>query len=367
MKYNKVFATFADKQLEKEFLEHERESALKYLRPVVLILGILFFLFIIPDYFLIPSAQAFRNILLLRGTFLLLIVFFFIMLGQKGVQSNLHSWVSVYALIVTVFYLFIYYHYEAPAGASPFFVQSLAVIVLILIFFSLDSHWLYMVAISLFLSAGFMVVSYYRQEEIPAVGFAAVFVYIMLVLGVSSISAYRINLYKRMQFIDRRELKQLSEEDVLTGFYNRNKFNAELSRWLDLARRYQYSFALIMLDVDNLKSINDLHGHLVGDEILKEYAGLVQSRLRSSDIFARWGGDEFIVLLPDVDLSQAIRTAEHIRDTVTSYKFQHAETVKCSFGIAEFEKGDDHIKIIKRADSRLYQAKREGKNRVVGK
>ncbi|MFO8191475.1 MAG: diguanylate cyclase [Bacillota bacterium] len=365
MEYNKLYAAFTDKQLEKEFLEYERDSTLKHLRPLVLALGILFFLFVIPDYFLNPSARVFWAIFLLRTIYLFLIIFFFIMLGKKEIQANLQDWISVYALIVTIFYLLIYYQYEVSVATSPFFVQSLAVVVFILVFFSLDSHWLHMVVISLFLSAGFMIVSYYRQEGIPLPGFAAVFVYIILALVISSISAYRINLYKRMQFINRRELKELSEKDVLTGIFGRSKFDAELKRWLGLARRYQYSFALIMLDVDDLKAVNDQHGHLVGDRVLKEFTVLVQGRLRSSDVFARWGGDEFIILLPDADLDQAVQMADRIRDTIASYKFSHGDTVSCSFGVSGYEEGDDHIKVVQRADNRLYQAKNKGKSQVV--
>jgi hypothetical protein len=155
MKNNRLFATFTDSQLEKEFIEHEMESALKYLRPGVLVLGILFFLFIIPDYFLTHSTQVFRIILAIRFVFLLLVIFFLIMPGKKDVQSSLRNWVSFYTLTVTVFYLLIIHRHEAPGRASPFFVQSLAVVVLILIFFSFNSHWLHMVAISAFLSAVF--------------------------------------------------------------------------------------------------------------------------------------------------------------------------------------------------------------------
>lgn len=365
MKYNKLFATLADSELEKEFLEHERESILKYLRPGMLVLGIIFFLFIIPDYFLNPSAQVFKTILVTRAVFLILIVFFFIMLGKKEIQSNLHNWISVYALIVTVSYLLIYYQYEASGGSSPFFVQSLAVVVFILIFFSIDSHWLHMVIISFLLSAGFIVVTGIRQEGITPSGVFAVYVYILLALVISSFSAYRINIYKRMQFISRCELKRLSEEDGLTGIYNRSKFDKELDRWLDLARRYEHSFAMIMFDIDNLKTINDLYSHITGDKVLIEFAGLVQKELRSSDIFARWGGDEFIILLPNTGLDQAVQMAERIRDVVMSHNFNQVGTVSCSFGVAVYEKGDDRNTIVQRVDNRLYSAKKNGKRSII--
>jgi len=366
MKFNRLLASFADKELEKEFLEHERESSLKHLRPGILFLGILFFLFIIPDYFLNPTTQIFRMILVIRSVFLLLVIFLYIMLGKKEVQSNLHIWISVYALAVTVSYLLIYYHYEDSVGASPFYIQSLAVIVFILIFLSLERHWLYMVVISSFLGAGFMIISKHGWEEIPQSGFAAVSVYLLLILLISSIWAYRINIYKRKEYVNKLELKELSEKDFLTGIHNRSKFNAELNRWLNQAARYQNSFALIMMDIDDLKIINDQHGHVAGDRVLTEFAGLVKKELRSSDIFARWGGDEFIILLPYAGLSQAVQMAVRIHDIILSYRFIETETVSCSFGVTEFEEGDDQITIVQRVDNNLYKAKKEGKNRIVG-
>lgn len=365
MKYNWLLANFADKKLEEEFLEHERENTLKYMRPVVLIFGILFFLFIIPDYFLHPAAEVFRLFLIVRTVFLVLVVILFIMLGNKRFQRNIQDLISIYTLIVSFSYLLIYYHYEASSGASPFYVQSLAVIVLILVFFSLDSHWLHMVAISCFLGSGFLVATYYREEVIAASGFAAVAVYIFLALAISSVEAYRINIYKRKHFLDRMQLKQLSEIDALTNAYNRGKFDEELKHWIDLAKRYNYGFALIIIDIDNLKAINDLHGHMAGDRVLKEFSGLVQSCLRSSDIFARWGGDEFMILLPNAGLEQAIQMAERIRDQIAANSFSFGDQVASSFGLAVYEKDDNQDAIIQRADSRLYRAKKEGKNRII--
>jgi two-component system, cell cycle response regulator len=360
MIYNKLFATFTDKQMELDFLEHERKSSLKYLRPVMLALGILFFMFVIPDYFLNPTAHIFWVILVIRSVFLLLVIVLYLMLSKKEVQANLHRWISVYTFAVTVFYLLIYSIYESSIGTIPFYIQSLAIIVFILIFFSLESYWLPTVAIAFCLSAGFMIISHYRWDEIPSSGFAAVSVYMILALLISAGKAYRLNIYKRIEFLNKLQFKELSEKDPLTGICNRFKFDAELNWWLDQAKRYHNKFALIMLDIDNMKTINDLHGHITGDEVLSEFADLVNQELRSSDIFARWGGDEFIILLPYAVLSEAAQMAERICAKVFSHSFNQVESVSFSFGAAEYEEGDNHISIVQRVDSKLYEAKMEG-------
>ena len=353
--------TFADKALEADFLEHERENILRYMRPLVLASGLLFFFFAVPDYFLNPSPEVFRVILAVRTLFLMLVLLFFLALGSRQVQLKLHNWVSIYALIVTVAYLVIYYYYETTVAYSPFFVQSFAVIVFILIFFSIDSHWVHMLVISTLLAAGFIVISVLRDEDISSTGLAGVIVYIMLVIIISSLAALRINIYKRLQFIDRRKLKELSEKDALTGIYNRGKFDQELSRAINMAERYEYIFSLIMIDLDNLKTVNDQMGHQAGDKILKEFAGLVRSQLRASDLFARWGGDEFIVLLPYTDSEQAIAMAERISNTVESYNSAVVDKMSCSFGIAVYKENDDPNTIVQRADNMLYEAKSKKK------
>jgi len=120
-----------------------------------------------------------------------------------------------------------------------------------------------------------------------------------------------------------------------------------------------------MLDLDNLKTINDLHSHIAGDYVLKEFAGLVQKELRSSDIIARWGGDEFTILLPNAGLDQAVHMAGRIRDIVMLYNFSRIGPVSCSFGVAVYEKGDDRTTIVQRVDNRLYRAKKNGKSMII--
>lgn len=210
-----------------------------------------------------------------------------------------------------------------------------------------------------------MIISNYRWDDVPSSGIAAVSVYMLIALLISAITAYRLNIYKRMEFLNKLEFKELSEKDTLTGIYNRCKFDAELYQWLGQAERYQNNFALIMLDIDNMKTINDLQGHVAGDEVLRELADLVKDELRSSDVFARWGGDEFIILLPYAVLSEAVQMAERICDKIFSHHFNKVESVSFSFGTAEYEEGDDHVSIVRRVDGKLYEAKKVGKNRFA--
>ncbi len=154
--------------------------------------------------------------------------------------------------------------------------------------------------------------------------------------------------------------------DGLTGVYNRAKFEEELQCEIDKVVRYKTeSFALVFLDIDNFKKINDTHGHLVGDIVLKELTTRVELHLRKSDLFARWGGEEFVLILPLITLDNAKIAAENIRKCICSIDFEEVGKITCSFGVSKFSMDDDFHSVILRADQSMYEAKQSGKNRVV--
>jgi diguanylate cyclase (GGDEF)-like protein len=155
--------------------------------------------------------------------------------------------------------------------------------------------------------------------------------------------------------------------DKLTSIYNRAKFDEELDIEIEKAKRYKKSFCVIMFDIDDFKKINDTFGHDFGDMVLKQLSAIVKKNLRKSDFFARWGGEEFMIIVFNADKESAFYFAEKLRSKIESAIFGKAGKVTCSFGIAKFKKGDDREKLLKRVDKRLYEAKRSGKNIVIYK
>ena len=129
------------------------------------------------------------------------------------------------------------------------------------------------------------------------------------------------------------------------------------------AIRKQTAFSLIMLDIDHFKLVNDTYGHRRGDYALKTLAEVVQKSKRNADVLARVGGEEFIVLLPDTKLSDAIQLAERIRKNVEDFTFEEIVRMTISLGITEFKQTDSKESILKRVDSALYKAKDNGRNR----
>jgi len=165
------------------------------------------------------------------------------------------------------------------------------------------------------------------------------------------------------------ELELLSRRDGLTGALNRREFDRLFPAELSRAVRYKHNLSLIMIDLDYFKEVNDTHGHLTGDHVLKIFAALVETTIRNIDQFFRYGGEEFVLILPEVDREGACILAERIRALVENTNFGLASNepvhITISAGIANYPKhGTSEKEIINTADKMLYQAKHDGRNRI---
>ncbi|MEI6875333.1 MAG: GGDEF domain-containing protein [Spirochaetota bacterium] len=163
------------------------------------------------------------------------------------------------------------------------------------------------------------------------------------------------------------ELREMSFRDALTGLYNRRYATEAGHGFVAQSRRYGYDFHALMVDIDHFKRINDELGHPRGDEVLKEIASILRSAIRETDIAARIGGEEFLVLLPKANAESAQNIANRIRDLVGSTVFEGVPwTVTVSLGVTGIRESDELETLVERADSFLYQSKRSGRNRVSG-
>lgn len=164
-------------------------------------------------------------------------------------------------------------------------------------------------------------------------------------------------------------LKYLASHDPLTDCYNRLHFQESLERLCKGGRRAADAFSVVVLDVDHFKRYNDTHGHLEGDAILQEVARVLRNNLRSEDLLARFGGEEFVVLLPNTNPEQATLVGEKLRRAVEKQVLSmvQKEPITVSVGVATCPMdGTESRVLLKTADDRLYEAKASGRNRVVG-
>lgn len=159
--------------------------------------------------------------------------------------------------------------------------------------------------------------------------------------------------------------KQEANTDLLTGLPNRRFLQAQLEGEFERAARYQRTFSVVMLDIDGFKGLNDSFGHPVGDRILQEVAELLRTQARTLDTVGRWGGEEFLLLLPELPLARACEVAERFRVLIGEHSFAHGGPVTASLGVAELSEQETLSELLTRVDRTLYDAKAGGRNRVM--
>lgn len=162
-----------------------------------------------------------------------------------------------------------------------------------------------------------------------------------------------------------RVLKDIADKDALTGILSRRRLRAEIESYIDLAERYQWELSLIFFDIDDFKEVNDHQGHAVGDRVLIEVTRIVSEMTRKTDRFGRWGGEEFIFVMLETDLNSAQSIAEKIREKIAASNFDINRNVTCSFGVVEYQAGEQLEAFVARADDALYVSKHSGKNKVT--
>lgn len=353
---------FVDRNLEQEFFDDHMAQNLKYIRPTVLVFGILYMLFIVPDYLFISDRKTLLGILANRAVFFILMLIFFFATKKYDNYRLLPRWITAYEILCGISFIIIFNQYPSP----DFIIQAMGVIIMISAIFIAPNKWINMLIASGFISASFFVFSRFRMRELPISEFSAGVVYILIILVLFGFISLLYNCNDRKKYAYSKELLNLSAIDRLAGIYNRTKWELELERWIAYANRYETPLSAIFFDIDDFKNINDVFGHLTGDKVIIEIANIVRHTIRDCDVFARWGGDEFMLLLPNTDEKQAYSLAERLRASVAEHQFDEAGRVTCSFGLTIVNKNDCGECLVKRIDQLLYSAKQSGKDRVCG-
>lgn len=185
-------------------------------------------------------------------------------------------------------------------------------------------------------------------------------IYALIVFFMTRLDAQRLVIEQK-----NHQLEHLSATDPLTGAYNRRGFLQRLNEEIGRADRFEQPLCVILLDVDHFKRVNDAHGHQVGDEVLLKLGQTVARTVRGSDVFGRWGGEEFILMVPQEDLANAELIAEKLRTEVAATAMAENVAVTISLGVSRYRRGEAAVDLIARADQALYAAKAGGRNRTV--
>lgn len=176
----------------------------------------------------------------------------------------------------------------------------------------------------------------------------------------------KVSLLRKIQE-QRTELEIMARTDTLTGLLNRRAFMNQLRAEFERAERYGGALTLIMLDLDHFKVVNDTHGHIVGDYVLRKFAGLILALKRKTDVAGRHGGEEFVMLMPETDIEGGKVLAQRLCKKAAEEEYHcskgRAFAVTCSIGVAQYQESDEHVDgLLRRSDEALYKAKRAGRN-----
>jgi len=163
---------------------------------------------------------------------------------------------------------------------------------------------------------------------------------------------------------DITELQNLAVTDKLTGIYNRVKIDDEIAVNYTYFLKHNDVFSLILIDIDLFKNVNDIHGHVVGDEVLKEFTNVISKHIRTSDVLGRWGGEEFLIICPHTNLKGALLVAQSIKEAIVQHTFSRNLKMSMSAGICDIQECKNIDALINGADTALYKAKNNGRNRV---
>lgn len=376
---------FRDRQLETRFRHSIRDDAAKLLKTAMLVSAMMFALLALTDYTLLGTSASFFQLLGLR----LLVAGACLATGWaihrhpdltfRFLPLNPVLWLGCTVIILMV---------PLRPDTLGIYAPSIAVAVMALYLF-VPNRIPWMVAANLYLALGFLA-AMRAWAPLPdsvvliqalALGFAN---------AVGLLSALRLARLQRQQYaslLDERaythklkveirerrrleaRLRQMAGTDELTGLDNRRRFHERAERALRRARRQGTPLTLCMIDLDHFKTINDRYGHMVGDQVLAQVAGQCRAHIRDIDLIGRFGGEEFVVALPDADLAQALEITERLRGHIECLSHPDPtsdEHLTVTIGIARVEADEDTLDpALKRADEALYRGKSKGRNVVM--
>ena len=325
---------------------------------LVILAGIINLLLLIPDLALIGSTSSKIGIIIIRVVFSIALFF----LSYKFLHvTNFKPFsivVTISEALGTTIFLFVFCQYSHP----DILIQSLGLITLFLVIFLIPNRWLNMLLVALFGAFGFLICALLFVKLENTEDFMAGFSYVLIALLLCAIAAKNSEKHQLQEHMAKNELEHISTTDFLTKTANRFKIKEEAEKWITFCRRQDMPLSIVFADIDNMKAINDQYGHAAGDFVLMSFASLIQKQLRASDTLARWGGDEFVFLLPNTSFSNAQSLTGRIETCISEFTFIEGYKVSCSFGVIEMQDDSDFISMVNEADMLMYDTKRRDKS-----
>ena len=319
------------------FFDSSLSASRRDLKILIALSGGINLLLLIPDLTLLDGPAEKIPVTVLRLAFSALLLLLFFRMGRIRSFQRLSLIVTGCEFFALIVFLFVFSRYSRP----DFLIQTLGLITLIIFFFFVPNRLKNKLAAAVVGSLAYFGLAYALLPRLDAMELWTSAFYTLLIILLCAVSSGNAEKYQFREYLTKAELERISSTDCLTNTANRYKLTSEANRWLEFCRRRELPLSLVFIDVDDLKKINDQYGHSKGDYILACLAQLISDHLRSSDLLARWGGDEFILLLPETSLDQARNITERIREQIREQIRVREKSVTCSFGIVEMGKNAD--------------------------
>lgn len=352
--------TVASEDLHAAYGAYKLKIAQNYIYVLAIIASVFSVLLIICDINCIENQTARLTIAVIRYIYAVLLIFisgWLIRLKSFPIYSVVISLLELLSIAISTYVIT---QYEPP----NFLIQSMGLVATILIVFLVPNRKGYQLALALIASLSFYAVTCVSMKTSTENEILASVAYTVVAIVLCTVSAFHNEKNQLGEFISKTRLEQMSTTDFLTNTANRFRLEEEADRWMNFCRRQKLPLCLVFIDVDNLKQINDTYGHTMGDMVLVTLSSLMQKQLRNSDTISRWGGDEFVLLLPNVSLKNAVSLLERLKETVLSTDFGTGIGVTCSYGVVEMGEESSFQSMLREADTLMYTGKRDGKDKI---
>ena len=340
-------------------MEYKKTVSLKIVRFLVLLFGFIFALLTLSDYYFSGEEEHFFVSVGLRSAALFITIVAFFMAGKFKNYSKTLLMITLAELSVFIIYL-LNLHNQNTHDPS---LQFISMMLLILAVFLIPNRWKNSMMAGSIMLIGYIIYCLFFQDPLISPSLVQRGIYLFICIVSCAIFVYGRESSERKHFAADKLLELTSITDRLTGIYNRGRFEYILGLWIKNMRHDP--FCLLFFDIDDFRKLNDIHGHSAGDQILIGITEIVTANIRDSDIFARWGGEEFVVLFGEIPIERAKELAERILKAVGNKPYDNIGKVTVSIGVAQYKRGETITEFVNTADAKMYEAKQAGKNRVI--
>ena len=350
---------FRNQDVESDFMDYDRIASLNIVRVFMLIVGVVFALFTFSDYYFYRGKDVFPVALGLRGIGLSITIAAFFLIGRLKRYNHALTVVTLTQLAIFAIYLINLYILDA----TQIDLQFMTIILFTMAAFLIPNVWKNALAIACIIFTSYMIFCAINTNVPEATSLFMRGLYLGICLVCCAIFLHGREASRRRHFAAEKRLEYLSITDKLTSIYNRNRFEIVLGAWIKNKRHDPFS--LLLFDIDDFKKVNDCLGHTAGDQALVKIAEIISAHIRDEDIFARWGGEEFVILFDSTGIEKASELAERLRRVVEVNPWGEAGKITISIGVAEYRQNETIVEFVNRADEKMYEAKKSGKNQVV--